>query len=225
MAGKRRFETGVLLGHIQLTEKQQRYYKIMVDKNTRIVFLSGPSGSAKSFLSVYSALDLYNNDKSKTITYLRTAIESSSKSLGFLKGGIEQKFSSYLVPFEEKLSDILNSEEKQKITKSGVVSAEPINFIRGQDWKNKVVIADEMQNATLKELLTIVTRINKNTKIFICGDVMQSDIRDSGFLDMFNLFNDQESQARGIHCLEFDKSDIMRDPVVSYIVERVESIL
>ncbi len=222
---KRRFETGVLLGQIQLTEKQQKYHETMVDKNTRIVFLSGPSGSAKSFLSVYSALDLYNMDKKKTITYLRTVVESSSRSLGFLKGDVDQKFSSYLKPFEEKLDDILNPQEKDMIIKSGVISAEPINFIRGQDWKNKIVIADEMQNATIKELLTIVTRINANTKIFICGDAMQSDIRESGFLDMFNLFNDEESVSHGIHCLEFDRSDIMRDPVVGYVIKRVEEIM
>ena len=97
----------------------------------------GASGTSKSFLSVYSALDLYNNDKRRTITYIRTAIESASKGLGFLKGGIDQKISPYLKPLEDKISDILSPQEKDTLTKGQVLAGEPINFIRGQDWKHK----------------------------------------------------------------------------------------
>ena len=176
MSSKKRFETGVLLGNIELTEKQQQFHQIMTDKDTKVVLISGPAGSSKSFLSVYSALDLYNQDKRRTITYVRTVIESASRSLGFLKGDEAAKMSPYLRPLEEKVGDILNEHEKGMLSRGQVLSGEPVNFIRGQDWKHKVVIADEMQNATTKELLTIMTRLNKNTKLYICGDKMQSDI-------------------------------------------------
>ena len=221
MSNKKRFETGVLLGHIELTEKQQQFHKIMTDYRTRVVFLSGPAGSSKSFLSVYSALDLYNQDKRRTITYLRTVIESASKGIGFLKGDVDQKLSPYLRPLEEKITDILNDQEKDMMQRQNVLSGEPVNFVRGQDWKNKIVIADEMQNATAKELLTVMTRINKNTKLYICGDKMQSDIHNSGFENLFNLFNDDESKEHGIHCCEFTNDDIMRDPVVGYIIDKI----
>ena len=79
-----------------------------------------------------------------------------------------------------------------------------------------------MQNATRKELLTIMTRINENTKLYICGDKMQSDIRSSGFSEMYTLFNNEESREHGIHCCEFTHEDIMRDPVVSYIIQKVD---
>ena len=225
MSSKKRFETGVLLGHIELTEKQQEFHKIMTNYNTRVVFLSGPAGSSKSFLSVYSALDLYNQDKRRSITYIRTVIESASKGIGFLKGSMDQKISPYLKPLEDKIEDILNPQEMQMLKQGDVLSGEPVNFIRGQDWKHKIIIADEMQNATVKELLTVMTRINRNTKLFICGDKMQSDIRHSGFEKLYQLFDDNESRGRGIHCLEFDHSDIMRDPVVGYIIEKIEKVL
>lgn len=221
---KKRYETGVLLGHIELTEKQQKFHKIMSSYDTRIVFLSGPAGSSKSFLSVYTALDLYNRDKHRTITYVRTAIESASKGLGFLKGDVDQKMSPYLKPLQDKIADLLNKEESHLINQQNVLSGEPVNFIRGQDWKDKVVIADEMQNATTKELLTIMSRLNSNSKIFICGDPMQSDIRNSGFETLFELFDDEESKQQGIYTLKFTKEDIMRDPVVAYIIDKIGSL-
>jgi phosphate starvation-inducible protein PhoH len=73
-----------------------------------------------------------------------------------------------------------------------------------------------------KELTTIVTRIGRNTKIFLCGDTMQSDIRSTGYQRFCDMFNDKESEAQGIYNLEFDKSDIMRDPIISYIIDKLE---
>lgn len=225
MAAKKRFQTGLLLGQIELTEKQNNFLKIMLNPDTRIVFLSGPAGSSKSFLSVYAALHLYNEDKKRSICYIRTVIESASKSIGFLKGDLDQKFGPYLQPLEDKISELLNPEEKDKLLKANVLSGEPVNFIRGQDWKNKTVIFDEAQNATVKELLTVMTRINYNTKLFICGDKIQNDIYNSGFAQCCNLFSDEQSKTHGVHHLEFDLSDIMRDPVVSFIIEKIQKIL
>ena len=70
----------------------------------------------------------------------------------------------------------------------------PINYLRGSNWTNKIIIADESQNFTAKELTTLITRLGENSKLFICGDPMQSDINGkSGFKTISNLFNDQES--------------------------------
>lgn len=178
-----------------------------------------------TFLSVYAALHLYNEDKKRSICYIRTVIESASKSIGFLKGDLDQKFGPYLQPLEDKISELLNPEEKDKLLKANVLSGEPVNFIRGQDWKNRIVIGDEGQNFSIKELLTIMSRINYNTKLFICGDKMQNDIYNSGFSQCCNLFDDEESKSHGVHHLEFDTSDIMRDPVVSFIIEKIQKIL
>ena len=225
MAAKKRYQTGVLLGQIELTEKQNEFVKIMTKENTKVVFLSGPAGTSKTFLSVYAALSLYNENQKRKILYLRTIIESASKSIGFLKGDLAAKLDPYLQPLEDKIEELLNPQEKDVLLKENVISGEPINFIRGQDWKGKIVIADEMQNATVKELLTIMTRINSDTKLFICGDTMQKDIRNSGFDILFQMFNDQASIDHGIHALEFDSSDIMRGPVVSFIIDKVEKVI
>jgi phosphate starvation-inducible PhoH-like protein len=226
MSSKKNFRTGLLLGNIELTPKQQKFFKIMTEKKTKVVFLSGPAGTSKTFLAVYAALHLFNEDsKNIKINYLRTVVESSERSLGFLKGSIDEKFDPYMRPLVDKIGEILNEKETSFLTTNNALSAAPINFIRGQDWKNQIVIADEMQNATIKELTTILTRINSNTKIFICGDEFQSDIRNTGFSKICKTFEAEEASSHGVYSLRFEKEDIMRDPVVAYVLEKIENII
>lgn len=225
MAAKKRFKTGLLLGNIELTPKQKDYFDIMTNPDTRVVFLSGPAGTSKTFLAVYSALFLFNEDKKRKINYLRTVVESASRSLGFLKGSLEDKFDPYMTPLTDKITEILNEQEAEMLAGRNALHAGPINFIRGEDWNDMVVIGDEMQNATIQELITILTRLNNNTKLFICGDAFQSDIKNTGFSQLCKLFDSQEATENGIYHLPFDKDDIMRDPVVAYILEQVEDIM
>ncbi len=215
----------MLLGNVELTPKQQNFFKIMTHKGTKVVFLSGPAGTSKTFLAVYAALHLFNEDsKNIKIHYLRTVVESAQKSLGFLKGSLEDKFDPYMTPLMDKINEILNEKEVSLLTDQHALHAEPINFIRGQDWKNRVVIADEMQNATIPEITTILTRINTNSKIFICGDEFQSDIRNTGFSKMCKTFSTEEANSHGIYHLRFEKEDVMRDPVIIFLLDQIEKI-
>ena len=98
----------------------------------------------------------------------------------------------------------------------------PVNYIRGANWNDVIVIIDEAQNFSYYELLTALTRIGENSKIIICGDIMQSDIKNSGFKEIFNIFNDQESIENGVVCKEFTTNDIKRSEIVRFIVSKLE---
>jgi phosphate starvation-inducible PhoH-like protein len=225
MSSKKRFKTGLLLGHINLSEKQKEYLRIMLDPNTRVVFFSGPSGSTKTFLAFYGALSLWNEDQKLKLLYLRSAVESASRSIGFLKGSTEDKISPYMEVLKEKLSEILNPQETQSLVDSGSVEGDIINFLRGRSISNTIMILDEAENATSHEIETVLTRMNKNTKIFVCGDSRQSDLRRNDYDNICAEFSDEESAARGIHHLEFTKEDIMRDPVIGFILDKLERFI
>ena len=223
MATKRpRKKNDIMLGHFELTPKQDKFIKTMTDPKTRVVFISGPAGTSKSLISVYAALQLWNYNRDLSIFYLRSIVESADRGLGFLKGDIDDKVEPYMAPLMDKLSELLNDGELKELENSKSLEGGPINFLRGQSWRDKVVIVDEAQNLSERELTTVMTRVGRDTKLYVCGDPMQSDIRNSGFVKFFNLFNDPESQAQGIHCLKFTKDDIMRDPIVGYIVDKIE---
>ena len=131
-----------------------------------------------------------------------------------------------MAPLEDKLDEMLpkTTTIKQELIKSGRVQAMPINFLRGASWLNKIVIADESQNFTFRELVTLITRIGEGTKLFVCGDTMQSDINGkSGFNDMIKVFDDDESKEKGIYCFRFNESDIFRSEILKYIVKKLKS--
>lgn len=98
----------------------------------------------------------------------------------------------------------------------------PVNFVRGANWNDRIVIVDEAQNFTYNELMTVLTRIGEDSKIIICGDMMQSDIRGSGFAEIFNAFDDEESKEKGIFCTRFGTEDIKRSEILKFIVSKLE---
>jgi phosphate starvation-inducible PhoH-like protein len=209
-----------------LTSKQKRFLKIALNSDTKIMFVAGPAGSSKTYMAVYSALRRLVEDGSLDLLYVRTIIECADKGLGALPGDIEEKFNPYMAPLQDKLYEILpkTNTAKGELFEKGRIDAMPINFLRGANWSNKTVILDEAQNATFKELMTLITRIGLNTTLYICGDFMQSDINGkTGFRKMFNLFNDSESEEKGIHCFEFSEEDIMRSEILKYIIKKLRN--
>ena len=208
----------------KLTAKQKKFLQIAIDPNTKIMFVAGPAGSSKTYMTVYSALRLLCVNRDCDLLYIRTIIESAEKGLGALPGDLNEKFNPYTAPLEDKLCEILpqNTTAKKDLMEKGRIDAMPINFLRGVNWEDKIVIMDEAQNATLKELTTLITRIGQNTRLYICGDFMQSDINGkSGFGKMFDLFGDEESEKKGIHCFEFAEEDIVRSEILKYIIYKL----
>lgn len=209
-----------------LTEKQKSLVRLAINEDNKVIFISGPAGSTKTFMAVYCALKKLKRDDSLDLLYVRTVIESAEKGLGALPGDIDEKFNPYMAPLEDKLRELLpsNNGVVSDLIKKGRVQSMPINFLRGANWINKIVIADEAQNFTFKELTTLMTRLGEGSQLFICGDYMQSDINGkSGFIDMFKLFDDKESENNGIHTFSFGLGDIKRSKILSYIIKKISS--
>ena len=219
------FRPKIRVKGLKLSEKQKKFVDIALNPDCKIIFVSGPAGSTKTYMAVFAALRQLSQDDELDLLYVRTAIESAEKGLGALPGTIEDKFNPYMAPLEDKLDEMLPKTTgiKGELIKSGRVQAMPINFLRGASWLNKIVIADESQNFTFKELVTLITRIGEGTKLFVCGDPMQSDINGkSGFGDMIKTFDDDESREKGIFCFRFNESDIFRSEILKYIVKKLK---
>ena len=210
---------------LEWTEKQKAFIDLSTNKDTRIVFLSGPAGTSKSILAVYSALELLNQKRVSDIIYVRTIVESAAHSMGTLPGDADQKLQFFVSVLNDKLEELLPAGDIKRLHADERVKGMPVNYLRGASYNAKVVIVDEAQNANFSELLTSLTRIGKFTKYFILGDPMQTDLKhkeQSGFKAMFDLFNDQDSQDQGIYCVEFTKDDIMRSEILKFIIDKVE---
>tara|TARA_R100000008_G_scaffold85871_1_gene76937 strand:- start:512 stop:1318 length:807 start_codon:yes stop_codon:yes gene_type:complete len=210
------------------TEKQKDFFKVALHPDTKIVLVNGPAGTSKTLLATYCALQLLNMKVIEDIMYLRSAVESSDRSLGFLPGSAEEKLRFFNLPFLDKLEELLESTRVEKLEQEGRISMFPVNFARGMNWRAKCIILDEAQNSTVKEITTVLTRLGEGSKCFILADPMQTDIKQGekqhGFEKMFKLFSDQESIAQGINTFTFDEEDVMRSELVKFLTKKLKLI-
>jgi len=210
----------------ELTENQKKFLEIALDKTTKIVFVAGPAGTSKTYMSVYSALNLLNQRRVSDLIYIRSAVESSDSKLGFLPGEAEEKMIPYIQPLMDKLVELIPKGDIDVLTKEERITSIPVGFLRGLNWNAKVIIADEAQNMTFKEIFTLITRIGEFSKMFILGDPDQSDINGkSGFTKMIGYFDDEESRQNGIHVFKFTENDIVRSGLVQFIIKKVKKTL
>jgi len=207
------------------TEKQKALIELILHKDTRAVFISGPAGTAKTMLATYCGLKLLNQRKVSEIVYIRSVVESASKSLGFLPGEADDKLKPFIMPLIDKLEELLPANNIKFLFDDQRIKPIPINFLRGASFNVNYIIADEMQNAEFSEIQTIITRMGNFSKFIFCGDPMQTDIKEkgkTGFKPLFDLFNDEESRNKGIYCVELLEEDIMRSEILKFIVSKLQ---
>ena len=110
-------ETLTINSRVTFTDKQKELTEILQNKHTKLVFLSGPAGSSKTFISVYSALNLLNEKKVSELIYVRSAVESADSKLGFLPGEMDEKMSPYIQPLVDKLDELLPKGQVDRLKK------------------------------------------------------------------------------------------------------------
>lgn len=206
----------------ELTEKQQQFLALAADKTTKVIFVAGPAGTSKTYLAVLHALRMINEKRVSDLVYIRSAVECSDAKLGFLPGEADEKMAPYIQPLLDKLTELLPKGDVDILLKEERVTGVPVGFLRGLNWNAKVIVADEAQNMSFKELFTLITRTGEFSKVFILGDPEQSDINGkSGFIKMLGYFDDEESRQNGIHVFRFTEEDIVRSGLVQFIISKV----
>lgn len=209
-----------------LTEKQKQLIDLILDKKTKVVFIQGPAGVSKTFTAIYAGLKLLNSKSVSDLVYVRSVVESASRSLGALPGEVSEKLNPFLMPLHEKLDELLPKGDIDMLNKENRIQGIPINHLRGASINAKYVIVDECQNMTRSEGVTALTRIGKFSKFIIMGDPYQSDLPlgKSGFMELFDLFNTESAREQGIFCFSFTRDDIVRSGILKFIVETIEGV-
>lgn len=208
----------------QWTPKQKEFIEIILNKGTQIMFCEGPSGTAKSLLAVYCALKLLNDKKIAQILYVRNPVESSSFSLGFLKGELDSKFGPYTSCLDDKLNELLPKSDIDTLNNDQRIITCPLGFMRGASLNSTYILAEESQNFKVQDFLLLMTRLGKFSKMIFIGDTKQADIKNTGFSKVISLFDNEESKRCGIHHFQFGREDIMRNEILAFIIEKFESI-
>lgn len=200
------------------TPKQQEYYHKV--QHNDIVFCIGPAGTGKTFLAVAMALSALRANEVSRIILSRPAVEAG-ESLGFLPGDISEKVDPYLRPLLDALADMVSPDKLKSMIERRIVEIIPLAYMRGRTLNNSFIILDEAQNATKMQMKMFLTRIGRQSRAIVTGDITQVDLAsraDSGLLDVYQLFRD----IKGIDFVEFGKVDVVRHRIVAEIISAYE---
>ncbi len=200
------------------TENQRKLVELYSDHD--LLFAVGPAGSGKTYTAIALAVRALRNREVKRIILTRPAVEAGEK-LGFLPGDMKEKLDPYLQPLYDALNDMIPPAKLQKYMDEGTVQIAPLAYMRGRTLDNAFVILDEAQNTTLPQIKMFLTRMGRNARFIVTGDVTQIDLprrADSGLLRAMKLLEGIE----GIGIVEFGERDIIRHSLVKHIVKAFE---
>lgn len=197
--------------------KQKDFANLISEKE--IVIAAGPAGVGKSYVAIASAIELLF-DKSnpyKTIIISKPAIEADEKH-GFLPGDIKEKMDPYVASSIDIIDKILGITTRTKMVEAGSIRVEALAFIRGKTIDNAILIMEECQNMSPKQVKTLLTRIGSNSKFILSGDLDQSDkyrdVNESGLYDAMK----KHKNISEIGFFEFSNEDIVRNPIITKIL-------
>lgn len=220
---------------ISLTPKQHELYTGI--RNNTLTICQGPAGTAKTFVACYSAIGLLADKKIERII-LTKPIQESGENLGFLPGTIEEKTDPYMQSYFSTFQKIVGKQSFEFMKSIGEIVVEPIAYMRGTTYDDAIMLLDESQNCTMHQLMLWSTRLGKNSKAVMMGDISQYDIKkkDSKFLDFISLITGEyefkedgtesqqnyKKQLSDVYSHKFGVDDIVRNKFLIDLVDRYE---
>jgi phosphate starvation-inducible PhoH-like protein len=200
------------------TFRQKQYVQMM--SNHDLTFGIGPAGTGKTFLAVVAAVQALQNNEVERLILTRPAVEAGEK-LGFLPGDLQQKIGPYLRPLYDALYELMDPEKIPQLMERGIIEVAPLAYMRGRTLNNSFIIVDEAQNTTPAQIKMVLTRLGFKSRMVVTGDITQIDLpptQQSGLVVAKELLQDVE----GIAFVMFNKSDVVRHPLVQRIVAAYE---
>ena len=200
------------------TPNQQRLVEAV--KQNDMVFAIGPAGTGKTYTAVALAVRALKNKEIRRIILTRPAVEAG-ENLGFLPGDLRDKLDPYLQPLYDALRDMIPQQKLLSYWEDNTIEIAPLAFMRGRTLDNAFVILDEAQNATAAQLKMFLTRMGRNAKFIITGDITQIDLprhQQSGLVQATQILKDID----GISVIELDNSDVIRHRLVTRIIKAYE---
>jgi phosphate starvation-inducible PhoH-like protein len=199
---------------LQLNEEQKQA-KAQILENT-VTLLAGQAGSGKTLLACNVALDgLFRRQYDKVIITRPTV---SKEEIGFLPGDLREKMDPWVQPIYQNMFLLYDKVKIEKFIEDGKIEIVPVSFMRGRTFLDSIIIVDEAQNVTHDQMEMIATRIGKRSKMIVCGDTHQVDLKkkeDSGFKFLYSAAK-KVKNMESITLLTNNRDEIVQDLIDYY---------
>jgi phosphate starvation-inducible protein PhoH len=184
----------------------------------------GYAGTGKTFCALYLALNeiLSGNSQFERIVLIRSVVPS--RDIGFLPGSIKEKIAVYEEPYKEICDDLFGRGDGYNILKmKKLINFTTTSFLRGMTFNNSIVIVDEVQNLSYSELYTTITRLGDSSKLILCGDFRQTDLKpqehNNSLMHIMNIMK----RMPNMRTVEYEAVDIIRGRFVrDFIIKATE---
>ena len=203
----------------RIVAKTKNQKKIVnLHKKNDLLFVIGPAGTGKTYVSVALGVKALKEKKVKKIIITRPVVEAG-ESLGFLPGDLQDKIDPYLKPIYDALEDMIPIQKMKKFIENKTIEIAPLAYMRGRTLKNAFILLDEAQNTTKSQLKMFLTRLGEDSKMIVTGDISQIDLRkdqSSGLIDAKEKLRD----INGIGFTLLNSSDVLRHRLVKKILDK-----
>jgi phosphate starvation-inducible protein PhoH and related proteins len=176
-----------------------------------ITFVLGPAGASKTFCALAAASHALKQGCERVV-FTRPIVPSAGEDLGWLGGSIAERTQPWMEPLYENA--------KKTGVKHEEIEIKPIAYLRGCTFSDVFAILDEGQNVTLSQMKLYLSRLGRGSKMVICGDVEQCDIRDSCWERIIEKLHG----LPGIGVFRFDSTHIVRHSLVAKMLEALAGI-
>jgi PhoH-like ATPase len=160
--------------------RQNFAFNLLLDPEMDLVTLAGSAGTGKTFMALAAGLHLvYEERRFERVVITREAVPMGA-DIGFLPGTEEEKMAPWMGAFHDNMDNLLRSENgwssgaTQEMLSSRIQLRSPV-FMRGRTFNDTLLIIDETQNLTPKQIRSLLTRAGRNTRIVCLGNVAQID--------------------------------------------------
>lgn len=186
---------------IQLSDEQKDAKRTVLDNQVTVLY--GAAGTSKTSIACITALHLLHNREVNRITLIRPTV--ATENIGFMPGDTNSKLGPWFTPVMENLYDIYDKKLVDKYLEEGTLRFLPLQFTQGVNFKNEVVIFEEVENATEVQIRMALTRICNGAKVIFTGDVAQIQLKsakESGFSKLLGICN----KVEGMACFELTEN-------------------
>ena len=201
-------------GIVPKTETQRELLNALTSSNQ--VFILGPAGTGKTYVTATYAADLYTTKEVDKIVITRPHV-TVGKDIGYLPGTLEEKTYPWALPVLDVLIKHLGKGAVETGIKNGNIEMAPLALMRGRSFDNSFIIVDETQNITTHELKMLLTRVGEGSKIVLNGDVQQSDLPSGDGLS--KVIHLAKKHILPVPVIEFGINDIIRSDICAQWVK------
>ena len=110
----------------------------------------------------------------------------------------------------------------KKFIENKTIEIAPLAYMRGRTLKDAFILLDEAQNTTESQLKMFLTRLGKNSKMIVTGDISQIDLKKNQLSGLIDAKKRLEG-IKGIHFTLLDSSDVLRHNLVKKILDKYQN--